>query len=129
MMHFEAAIATATEAVLLGERSQEACADSPMLDRRVVDKVLPEPALRSADALVELLEPALPLDERVDPVAVGRYRCVGVAAIDSTDLFLEGVKRGTAHAPEVLAADDPLDAGEATSARRDPRRAVSGPEY
>ena len=42
MMHFEAAIATATEAVLLGERSQEACADSPILDRRVVEGIDPD---------------------------------------------------------------------------------------
>ena len=42
MMHFEAAIATATEAVPLGERSQEACADSPILDRRVVEEIDPD---------------------------------------------------------------------------------------
>ena len=35
MMHFEAAIARTVEAVPLGERFQEACADTPMLDRRV----------------------------------------------------------------------------------------------
>ena len=42
MMHFEAAIATATEVMLLGERSQEACADSPILDRRVVEEIDPD---------------------------------------------------------------------------------------
>ena len=39
MMHFEAAIATTVEAVLLGESFQEACADSPILDRRVVEGI------------------------------------------------------------------------------------------
>ncbi len=42
MMHFEAAIATTVETVLLGERSQEACADSPILDRRVVEEIDPD---------------------------------------------------------------------------------------
>ncbi len=42
MMHFEAAIATAVEAVLLGEHLQEACADSPILDRRVVEEIDPD---------------------------------------------------------------------------------------
>ena len=42
MMHFEAAIATTAEAVLLGEHFQEACADSPILDRRVVEGIDPD---------------------------------------------------------------------------------------
>ncbi len=42
MMHFEAAIATTVEAVLLGELFQEACADSPILDRRVVEEIDPD---------------------------------------------------------------------------------------
>ena len=42
MMHFEAAVARTVEAVLFGERSQEACADSPILDRRVVEEIDPD---------------------------------------------------------------------------------------
>ena len=42
MMHFEAAIATTVEAVLLGEYFQEARADSLILDRRVVEKIDPD---------------------------------------------------------------------------------------
>ena len=40
MMHFEAAIATTAKGVLLGERAQEACADSAVLDRRVVGNIV-----------------------------------------------------------------------------------------
>ena len=42
MVHFEAAVATTAEAVPLGEHFQEARADSPILDRRVVEKVDPD---------------------------------------------------------------------------------------
>ena len=42
MMHFEAAIATTVETVPLGEYFQEACADSPILDRRVVEGIDPD---------------------------------------------------------------------------------------
>ena len=42
MMHFEAAVARTVEAVPLGERFQEACADSPILDRRVVEEIDPD---------------------------------------------------------------------------------------
>jgi hypothetical protein len=40
MMHFDAAIATTAKGVLLGEHAQEACADSAVLDRRVVGNIV-----------------------------------------------------------------------------------------